>query len=156
MYEKIPRAVCIFLIGLEPVVAAQICNVLSRPRHRVEHRSDEIETSDLMAADVIFAGGEASRYLAVLCRVRNIRPTVPFFVATRHPSTNDWLDALEAGATDYCSAPFEPRQVNWLMESALSGRGTASLRPHPSIVSDQPLVALPSSSQEPKNLRATG
>jgi DNA-binding response OmpR family regulator len=136
--EKKHHAVRIFLIGLDPAVAAQIGKVLSRERHRVEHRSEDIEMSDLMAADIIFAGGEASRYLAVLRRVRNVRPAVPFFVATRMPSTMDWLDALEAGATDYCSAPFEPRRVNWLMESALSGWGTASLRPHPSISADCP------------------
>jgi len=40
-------------------------------------------------------------------------------VVTRVPETREWLDALEAGATDYCSSPFETRQINWLMESAL-------------------------------------
>jgi DNA-binding response OmpR family regulator len=160
MYEKKPGAVRIFLIGLEPAVAAQIGKVLSRERNRVEHRSDDIETSDLMAADIIFAGGEPSRYLEVLRRVRNLRPTVPFFVTTRLPSTIDWLDALEAGATDYCSAPFQPRQVNWLMESALAGWGTASLRPHPSI--EPPLEAVrlrrmaASAGSSTKTLRAIG
>jgi DNA-binding response OmpR family regulator len=163
MYEKIPSTARIFLIGLEPAVAAQIGNVLSRQRHRVEHRSEDIEASDLMAADIIFAGGEASHYLAVLRRVRNVRPSVPFFVTTRLPSTTDWLDALEAGATDYCSAPFEARQVNWLIESALARWGTVSLRPHPSIASDQspaeagslPRPRMPGTAAS-KSLRAAG
>jgi DNA-binding response OmpR family regulator len=51
--------------------------------------------------------------------VRAERPTLPFVVVTRIPETGEWLDALEAGATDYCSAPFESRQINWLMEAAL-------------------------------------
>jgi DNA-binding response OmpR family regulator len=44
---------------------------------------------------------------------------LPFVVVTRIPETREWLDALEAGATDYCSAPIETRQLRWLMESAL-------------------------------------
>jgi DNA-binding response OmpR family regulator len=44
---------------------------------------------------------------------------LPFVVVTRVPETKEWLDALEAGATDYCSVPIEARQLHWLMESAL-------------------------------------
>ena len=29
----------------------------------------------------------------------------------------DWLDALEAGASDYCAAPFEPAQIRWVLQS---------------------------------------
>jgi DNA-binding response OmpR family regulator len=31
------------------------------------------------------------------------------------PETAAWLDALEAGATDYCVPPFDMRQVRCLM-----------------------------------------
>jgi DNA-binding NarL/FixJ family response regulator len=71
---------------------------------------------------MVFAGGEPSQYLSLLRRVREERPALPFVVVTRVPETTAWLDALEAGATDYCSAPFEARQIHWLMESALPGR----------------------------------
>ena len=35
--------------------------------------------------------------------------------------TTAWLDALEAGATDYCSCRFEKRQIQWMMETRTSG-----------------------------------
>jgi hypothetical protein len=34
---------------------------------------------------------------------REARPTLPFIVVTRIPEMGVWLDALEAGATDYRS-----------------------------------------------------
>jgi hypothetical protein len=47
-------------------------------------------------------------------------------VVTRIPDASAWLDALEAGATDYFSAPIELRQINWVMESALGGRSAGA------------------------------
>ena len=44
-------------------------------------------------------------------------PHVPVVVVSRLPETDDWLDALEAGAADYCAAPFEPVQLRWLLEA---------------------------------------
>jgi len=35
------------------------------------------------------------------------------------------LDALELGAADYCGAPFEKVQIQWLLQGAL-GRGAAA------------------------------
>ena len=55
---------------------------------------------------------------SLLRRVRNERPTMSFIVVARLPDTVEWLDALEAGATDYCSAPIDKRQVHWMMEHA--------------------------------------
>jgi DNA-binding NtrC family response regulator len=112
----------VFLIGLEQEIAFQISRALAAERHRIELRPRNIEARDLLDADMVFAGGEPSQYLSLLRRVREERPALPFVVVTRVPETTAWLDALEAGATDYCSAPFEARQIHWLMESALPGR----------------------------------
>lgn len=74
---------------------------------------------ELLDADIVFAGGEPGYYMTLLKRVREVRPTMPFVVVTRMPETTEWLDALEAGATDYCSAPLDMRQLHWLMETAV-------------------------------------
>jgi hypothetical protein len=29
----------------------------------------------------------------------------------------EWLDAIESGALDYCSAPFEPSLLGWILKS---------------------------------------
>lgn len=40
-------------------------------------------------------------------------------VVSRVPEVNDWLDAMDAGAADYCAAPFEKEQLDWILESNL-------------------------------------
>ena len=112
----------VFLIGLEQATAAEISRALAVERHRIELRPRNVDARDLMRVDIVFAGGEPSQYLSLLRRVREERPALPFVVVTRIPETTAWLDALEAGATDYCSSPFEARQIHWLMEAALHGR----------------------------------
>jgi DNA-binding NtrC family response regulator len=87
--------------------------------HQVEHRSSTDPIDNFLDADIIFAGGGARQYLPLLLGVRQERPALPFVVVTRIPETSAWLDALEAGATDYCGAPIESGQINWIMESAL-------------------------------------
>jgi len=109
----------VFLIGLEQATAHQIGRALAVERHQIELKPKNASAEDLVDADIVFAGGDGKEYMPLLKGIRKMYPSLPFVVVTRIPETSDWLDALEAGATDYCSAPFEPRQINWLMESAL-------------------------------------
>jgi DNA-binding response OmpR family regulator len=44
-------------------------------------------------------------------------PHLPVIVVSRLPETDEWLDALEAGAADYCAAPFEIIHLRWLFET---------------------------------------
>jgi DNA-binding response OmpR family regulator len=109
----------VYLIGLEQAIASQVTRALAVERHRIETKSSDIDVREMMDVDIVFAGGEPAQYLSLLREVRQARPGLPFVVVTRVPETTAWLDALEAGATDYCSSPFESRQIHWLMESAL-------------------------------------
>jgi two-component system OmpR family response regulator len=116
----------VVFVGVEPAAAAQIARALAVERHQLEQKPDASGAHELLDADIVFAGGEPIHYLSLLRQVRVSRPGLPFVVVTRVPETREWLDALEAGATDYCSAPFENRQINWLMESALPRVRTAA------------------------------
>jgi DNA-binding response OmpR family regulator len=109
----------VLLIGLEEATATQISRALAVERHRVEQKPQSIGVREMMDADIVFAGGEPWQYLSLLRKVRDERPALPFVVVARIPETKEWLDALEAGATDYCSSPFESRQIHWLMQAAL-------------------------------------
>jgi DNA-binding response OmpR family regulator len=111
----------VFLIGVEQTIADQISRALGPDRHRIEQKAQNIEACDLMEVDIVFAGGEPPRYLPLLRWVREQRPALPFVVVTAIPDTTAWLDALEAGATDYCSCPFEKRQIQWMMETCACG-----------------------------------
>jgi DNA-binding response OmpR family regulator len=116
----------IITIGLDPSSADQLASALSFSGHQILHKSKNTVAEDLAHADIVFANGEGRQYLALLRTLRDADPGLPFVVVTRIPETSDWLDALEAGATDYCSSPFDARQMNWLMESALPAHREAA------------------------------
>ena len=118
----------VFLINLDPATAVQLSRILAVERHRIQQKPQTIGTYDLMQADIVFVGGGPAKYLPLLRWVRKERPGSPFVVVTRLPATSAWLDALETGATDYCSSPFEARQIRWLMQSVLPGQGSVPLK----------------------------
>jgi FixJ family two-component response regulator len=45
---------------------------------------------------------------------------MPVVVVSRIPEVSEWVGAIEAGATDYCAAPFEQRDISWLVQSVLT------------------------------------
>ena len=116
----------VVLIGIEDISAGQIGRALSGGLHEVERKPKGAPLTDFIDSDIVFAGGGPNDYMPLLRRIREVRPRLAFVVVTRVPETREWLDALEAGATDYCSGPFETRQVHWLMESALPARTFAA------------------------------
>jgi two-component system OmpR family response regulator len=109
----------VFLTGIDASVEDRLRYALAIEKHRIENRPFDAPVEDFLDADIVFAGGDAKQYVSLLRDVRQARPGLPFVVVTRIPNTSEWLTALEAGATDYCSAPFERRAINWLMESIL-------------------------------------
>jgi two-component system, response regulator FlrC len=124
--RKTTRMANVFLIGVEQTMAAQISRAVSAERHRVQQEPHDDGARGLKDVGIIFAGGDPAQYLSLLKRVRRERPALPFVVVTGSVETAAWLDALEAGATDYCCAPFEARQIQWLMECALPMRRAAA------------------------------
>jgi DNA-binding response OmpR family regulator len=115
----------IVMIGLDQMLAQQLGYALAPGQHKITHKQKNVASDDLVQADLVFANGEGKQYLPVLKRVREKHPTLPFVVVTRVPETSDWLDALEAGATDYCSSPFDSKHMDWLMETALPAHRVA-------------------------------
>ena len=69
-------------------------------------------------ARIVFCAAESG----VLQQAMMQFPHVPVVVVSRLPETDDWLDALEAGAADYCAAPFEPAQLRWLLDAHMRPR----------------------------------
>src|SRR5580658_9837117 len=107
----------VILIGLEQATANQIRKVLPADRHCIEYDDAITSTRDLPGADLVFVGGGHSQSLSLLRQVKNAVPDVPCIVATRMPETSEWLDSLEAGAADYCAAPFDSGQLLRLLNS---------------------------------------
>ena len=117
----------IHFVGLDPQLADHLKDALPQAAHsvRIHPRGARIEA--MREADLIFASGDDRNYRQLLSEVRQENPARPFIVVTRMPEVKAWLDALEAGATDYCAEPIEPKQVQWLLDSALSKRAVKAV-----------------------------
>jgi DNA-binding response OmpR family regulator len=112
------------LFGLEEELARELTNTLTDCCRQVESvdRKAVQSSRKLPQADVIFCPADVTR-------VRQLRDEFPrssVIVASRLPEVGDWLDALEAGAADYCAAPFEPAQIRWVLESHVRAAVTAA------------------------------
>src|SRR5580704_10724375 len=101
----------VFLAGIEESVAKRLKCVLEAEKHHVEQRSGYALVDDFLEADIVFSGDNVKQYVPLLWAVREARSDLPFIVVTGIPDTAAWLTALEAGVTDYCSAPFELRDI---------------------------------------------
>lgn len=84
---------------LRPVLTASSCEVTANPED----------------ADIVFCSWQGDGFDKASKRFRK----VPVVVVSRLPEVSNWLDALEAGAADYCAAPFEAVQMRWLLDTHL-------------------------------------
>jgi len=71
------------------------------------------------SADLIFLCEDHPDYLAALRAIRAYASPPAVIVVTRLAETSRWIDALEAGAADYCPEPFERNSTRWLLDSIL-------------------------------------
>ncbi|HKW97435.1 MAG TPA: hypothetical protein VJN43_06855 [Bryobacteraceae bacterium] len=107
------------LHGLEMPLAKQLTEAVS-PSGNVDCSDgsirDCVALAERVGARVIFCDSCPRHYRRLLEALRRKRLGVPVVVVSRLPEVSEWLDAMEAGAMDYCGAPFEPRQIRWLLE----------------------------------------
>ena len=122
----------IVLFGLEDTLASELRDVLAHQQHtvHVEPLLSPRKCVDVVrwsGADLIFCASDRKQYLALLEIVRQHKPGLPVVVVSRAPQVADWLDAIEAGASDYCTAPFEPSHIHWILDSTLKHHSSAAL-----------------------------
>ena len=108
----------VLLLGLEEPLDQELQRVL-RTENRTVHISppqpaeagrDLIER---LRPNLVFLGGD---WRGALDLLRDA--AAPVVVVSPRPEISDWLDAIEAGATDYCAPPFESSHLRWILESA--------------------------------------
>jgi len=103
----------ILLVGLDQPLGEELSHVLEQLGQSVQSAamgSGALETGN---ANLVFAAS------GDLKAIQGKRPDIPVVVVSRLPEVSAWLDALEQGAADYCGAPFERKQVGWVLKSSL-------------------------------------
>ena len=110
------------LLGFPDDLAVQIGGVLAAESHAVRRKQCVRELGGGASPSVVFLCGDAADYRQELFELRIRVPLTPVVVATRLPNSGRWLEALELGAADFCGAPFELRQLRWVMDSVLGRR----------------------------------
>jgi len=114
----------IALLGLSANMAAQLGKVLSDLRQTVYMRclpdtASSLSWIDEVHADLVFCAAAPEDYGPLLEAIKKQKPGLPLIVVSPCPDVAHWLDALQAGASDYCSPPFESAPIRWIVEGAL-------------------------------------
>lgn len=94
------------LYGLDPMLAADLRFALSKLT--IETTNDD--------PNLVFCAVDRP----VFEEARRRFPLCPIVVVSRLPEVSAWLDALDAGAADYCGAPFEPAHLSWMFRNLLA------------------------------------
>jgi DNA-binding response OmpR family regulator len=105
------------LLGLPEDLELPLAKVLREEAHKVVRKSHLQDLRHGPKAGVVFISADDPGFRQTIEELRQSEPDLPVIVVTRTPGTTQWLDALDAGATDYCGAPFERLQVRWIMNS---------------------------------------
>jgi len=107
------------LFGLNEDIAGELLSPLKLFCDKIEAVPPSTGTNGLKtvadsSAQVIFCSADTK----VVSGLRSARPDASIVVVSRHPEVNGWLDSIEAGASDYCAAPFESFQLKWILETS--------------------------------------
>jgi DNA-binding NarL/FixJ family response regulator len=104
----------ILLTGLDREAVAAFSHKLNELGHSVDQKQD---------ADLIFASDEDVRCKRLLRERQSSKPVV---IVSRVGSEENWLAALEAGATDYCLSNIDIGNLGWIVANALGYRRMAA------------------------------
>jgi DNA-binding response OmpR family regulator len=109
----------VLLLGMEDHAAQAMGRIIRQDGHTVSRELFKIDFPSRPSADLIFLCGDHPDYLAALRAIRAYACAPPVIVVTRLPEASRWIDALEAGAADYCAEPFERSSVRWMLDPIL-------------------------------------
>ncbi len=112
----------ILLLGLDDPSLDALASVLSGQSHLVTSapfRGPDQPPEALSEAEVVCCSAEPRKYNAIVRSMREKGSSAPVVVVSSTPDLHEWLDAIEAGAWDYVSAPFEPEHIEHVFENAL-------------------------------------
>jgi DNA-binding NtrC family response regulator len=112
----------IVLIGLDAALAHELNHSLPQWEPRIVEDpvlagSDCADWFHRLRADLLFVAARYRHLKSLLALAREAG--IPVVVISRFPDSKEWLDAMDAGATDYAAAPFEQHQMRWILDASL-------------------------------------
>jgi DNA-binding NtrC family response regulator len=121
----------IMLFALDNELATELAGALTFESRAFRSTPSEPTAEAMKAAvrsdtSLVFCSADRKTYTLLLNLIKQEGLEVPVVVVSRHPQTDEWLDAIEAGAADYCSPPFESFQISWIIDNTLKYRHTAA------------------------------
>ncbi len=125
------------LLDLSEDLGNQLTQVLLEESHQVSRKRSVSDLRGGPGPSAVFISSDSLEYSQTLSLLRETYPHLPVIVVSRLPDCKQWLDALDAGASDYCGAPFEPIQLHWILNSVLApGRRPTPCAPHDAPLSE--------------------
>jgi len=119
--QNLPTAKFI-LYEVDESLSAQLCKAAAGSGLAFYPSSSTSECLALMKrlhADAVFCTSEPGECRKLFTRMKGKGLHTPIVVVSRIPEVAEWLGAIEARAIDYCAAPFEHRDISWLIQSVL-------------------------------------
>ena len=107
------------LLALPEDLERPLTQVLREEAHKVIRKLHLQDLRHGPKSAALFLSADDPDFRATLSQLRESHPKLPVIAVTRVPQTAHWLDALDAGANDYCGAPFERVQIRWILDSVI-------------------------------------
>lgn len=108
---------------------------------------------DVILSDLNMPGMSGDEFIR---RSRQLRPDIPVIVVTAYGSIRSAIECIQAGASNYLTKPFEPEEMQFLVENAVRYRDLMSENQqwHAVVMSERRSNRLLGESAAMQNLRA--
>lgn len=144
MHAKNSKTTCIALADDDVRIVRLVRSNLEKTGFRVVTATDgpatielvEAEDPDLLVLDVVMPGMDG---VEVLRRLREFT-WLPVIILSGKYDETDIVRGLEAGADDYVTKPFQPRELLARIRAVLRRASFAADERHPSVLKNGPLM----------------
>jgi DNA-binding response OmpR family regulator len=144
MHPKSTKTTCIALADDDARMVRLVRSNLEKTGYRVVTATDgpatielvETEDPDLLVLDVMMPGMDG---VEVLRRLREFT-WLPVIILSGRDEETDIVRGLEAGADDYVTKPFAPRELLARIRAVLRRASFAADERHPSVLKNGPLT----------------